>query len=167
MKLNDLKFSKSEKKLIGRKLFFYQSIFNTLFRPYNPFYLQYTSKIVNGPNIDIVGNSSENLKISLASSPGLYIQALSKIKLHSSVLIGPRVTIISKNHKKNDFSSFAETSEVSVSIGKNVWLGANAVILPNVTISENCVIGAGSIVTRSIESGTIVAGNPAKAIGTC
>ena len=164
MELNELKFSTQEKKLIGRKLFVYQSIFNKIFRPYNPFYLHYTSKIVNGLNIEIVGTTSKNLKISLASSPGLYIQALSKIKIHSSVLIGPKVTIISTNHKKNDILSFEKISELSVSIGKNVWIGANSVILPNVKIGDNCVIGAGSIVTKSIDDGTTVAGNPAKVI---
>ncbi len=46
-------------------------------------------------------------------------------------------------------------------IGKNVFVGANSVIMPGLTISDNVVIGAGSIVTKDIPSNVIVAGNPA------
>lgn len=47
---------------------------------------------------------------------------------------------------------------------KNAWIGAGATILPGVTIGENAVVGAGSIVTRDVEADTIVAGNPARFI---
>lgn len=53
----------------------------------------------------------------------------------------------------------------SVSIGDNVFIGARSVILPGVTIGANSIVGAGSIVTKSVEPGTIVAGNPARTIG--
>ena len=166
MKLNDFIFSNADKKLVGRKVFFYQSVFNKLFRSYTPSYLQYTSKIINPQNIEVLGSSSGNLKISLASSPSIYIQARSKILIHSSVLIGPRVSIISANHVKDNFLMFDETNDVSISIGKNVWIGANSVILPNVNIGDNCIIGAGSIVTKSIDNSTTVVGNPARVIGS-
>lgn len=51
-------------------------------------------------------------------------------------------------------------------IGDNVYLGNNALILPGVNISSNCIVGAGSVVTKSIPEGSIVAGNPARIIGT-
>ena len=47
-----------------------------------------------------------------------------------------------------------------VKIGNNVWIGANAVILPGVTIGDNAVIGTGSIVTKDIPVNVIAAGNP-------
>src|SRR5947208_16462998 len=48
-----------------------------------------------------------------------------------------------------------------VMIADNVWIGMNAVILKGVTIGENSVVAAGSVVTKSVESNTVVAGNPA------
>lgn len=48
-----------------------------------------------------------------------------------------------------------------VRIGSDVFIGANVVVLPGVTVGDHCVIGAGSVVTRSIPDGTVVAGNPA------
>lgn len=51
-------------------------------------------------------------------------------------------------------------------IGKNVFLGANAVVLPGVTIGDNAIIGAGSIVTKDVGSNMVVAGNPARPIST-
>lgn len=50
-------------------------------------------------------------------------------------------------------------------IGDNVYIGSCSLILPGVTIGNNCIIGAGSVVTKSVKEGTIVAGNPARIIG--
>lgn len=51
-----------------------------------------------------------------------------------------------------------------ISIGSDVWIGAGAMILPGVTIGDKCVIGAGSVVREDVAGGTVVAGNPARAI---
>lgn len=59
-----------------------------------------------------------------------------------------------------DFDSFGK-----VKIGNNVYIGNNALIMPGVIIEDNVLIGAGSVVTKSIPSGYIVAGNPAKIVG--
>ena len=53
-----------------------------------------------------------------------------------------------------------------VSIGRDCWLGANVVVCPGVTIGDNCVIGAGSVVTRSIPANSFAAGVPCKVIRT-
>jgi len=53
-----------------------------------------------------------------------------------------------------------------ITVGTNVFIGANAMILKGVSIGDNCVIGAGSVVTRSIPAGSVVAGCPARHIKT-
>ena len=51
-----------------------------------------------------------------------------------------------------------------MTIGDNVWIGGNAVILPGVTLGDNVVVGAGAVVTKSFPSNVAIAGNPAKVI---
>ena len=51
-----------------------------------------------------------------------------------------------------------------ITIGDNVWIGANSVVLPGVTIGSNCVIGPGSVVNRSIPEWSVAAGNPCRVI---
>lgn len=51
-----------------------------------------------------------------------------------------------------------------ITIGNNVWIGAHVCVLPGVTIGDNCVIGAGSVVNRNIPAGTLAAGNPCRVI---
>ena len=60
-----------------------------------------------------------------------------------------------------DFDTFGK-----IKIGNNVYIGNNAMIMPGVSIADNCIIGAGSIVTKSfLDSGIIIAGVPAKNVG--
>lgn len=51
-----------------------------------------------------------------------------------------------------------------IKVGNNVWIGAQVCVLPGVTIGDNCVIGAGSVVTKDIPSGTLAVGNPCRVI---
>lgn len=53
-----------------------------------------------------------------------------------------------------------------ISVGDNVWIGANVCVLPGVTIGDNCVIGAGSVVVNDIPSHSVAVGNPCKVIKT-
>ena len=120
------------------------------------------SKVVDLQKIEINGNlCGSNLIRSLISSK-LYLQAINGIKIHSSVLIGPDVKIISANHDLQNYSRWIQDDPII--INKNVWIGANVVILPGVNIGSNCVIGAGSIVTKSFEDNSIICGNPAQLI---
>ncbi len=51
-----------------------------------------------------------------------------------------------------------------ISVGNNVWIGGNVVVLPGVTIGDNCVIGAGSVVAKDIPANSLAVGNPCKVI---
>lgn len=53
-----------------------------------------------------------------------------------------------------------------IKVGNDVWIGGNVVVLPGVTIGDNCVIGAGSVVTRDVPSGSVAVGNPCRVIKT-
>ena len=50
----------------------------------------------------------------------------------------------------------------AITIGSDVFIGARAILMPGVTVGDRCVIGAGSVVTKSVPSGSVVAGNPAR-----
>ncbi len=79
--------------------------------------------------------------------------------------IGPGVQIYAADHPRDPAirRSGLELGR-KVRIGRNVWIGGGAIILPGVTIGDDAVIGAGSIVTRDVAAGATVAGNPARAI---
>ncbi|MNN96997.1 Maltose O-acetyltransferase [compost metagenome] len=51
-----------------------------------------------------------------------------------------------------------------IRIGRNVWIGGGAIVLPGVTIGDDAVVGAGSVVTRDVPAGATVVGNPARAV---
>jgi len=94
---------------------------------------------------------------------GCFFQDLGGIYIEDDVQIGPGVTIVTINHNL-DPDKREERIPEPVIIRKNVWIGANATILPGVTVGENAVVGAGSVVTHDVPPNTVVAGNPAKVI---
>lgn len=98
-----------------------------------------------------------------------HINAAGGVAIGNNVLIGPDVKIWSVNHeyviKEGHLTWYShEYKKVAVEIQDNVWIGANAFIAPGVKIGEHVIIGAGSVVTRSVPPNCIVAGNPAKII---
>ena len=80
--------------------------------------------------------------------------------------IGPGVQILTADHPR-DPATRAGGLEFGrpVRIGRNVWIGAGAIILPSVSIGDDAVIGAGSVVTRDVPAGATAFGNPARVQG--
>ena len=84
------------------------------------------------------------------------------ITIGHHVLLGPNVQLVTSSHPLDpEIRSTGEQCCRQITIGDNVWVGANAVILPGVNIGEDAVIAAGAVVNRDVEAGTMVAGVPA------
>lgn len=80
-------------------------------------------------------------------------------------MFGPNVTVATAGHPvEPNLRSRGLQFNIPVRIGKNVWVGAGAMILPGVTIGDNSVIGAGSVVTKDIPANCVAVGNPCRVL---
>lgn len=89
------------------------------------------------------------------------------VKIGDDVMIGPNVSIPGANHNYDMQGVAYRKQGLSVTntyIGNNVWIGANCVVLDGVSIGDNSIIAAGSVVTKSVPPNVIFAGIPAKKI---
>ena len=116
---------------------------------FTPFYTNFGKFISLGKNVFI------NHACSFLDMGGIVIE--------DDVLIGPKVNIITENHPSNPRDRKALITK-SVTIKRNVWIGAGAIILPGVTIGENSIVAAGAVVSKDVPANTIVGGIPAKFI---
>lgn len=116
-----------------------------------PFYCDYGYNIEAGDGFFMNGNCT--------------ILDCAKVIFGKNVLVGPNCGFYAVGHpivadERNNYLEFA----LPITIGNDVWIGGSTVILPGVTIGDNTVIGAGSVVTKDIPSGVVAAGNPCKVI---
>lgn len=86
------------------------------------------------------------------------------IEIGDNVTLATGVYILAHDASMKSKLDYAKIGKVI--IGNNVFVGANSIILPNVTIGDNVIIGCGSVITKSIPNNSIVAGNPGKIIST-
>jgi acetyltransferase-like isoleucine patch superfamily enzyme len=96
---------------------------------------------------------------------GCHFQDQGGITIGDDVLIGHNVVLATLNHDLAQ-AKRQDLHPAPIIIGKSVWVGANATILPGVKIGDNAVIAAGAVVNRDVAPNTIVGGVPAKLIKT-
>lgn len=90
------------------------------------------------------------------------------LHIGDDVMIGPDVLILTENHETASMDKpmrlQGQATPKPVYIGHDVWIGARAIILPGVRVDDHAIIGAGSVVTKSVPAYAVVAGNPARVV---
>lgn len=99
------------------------------------------------------------------SNHNLVILDCAKVIFGNNVFIGPNCGFYTANHPI-DVKQRNEGLETAhpITVGDNVWFGGNVVVLPGVSIGNNAVIGAGSVVTKDIPENVVAVGNPCKVV---
>jgi len=116
-----------------------------------PFYCDY------GSHIEVGKNFFANYNCTMLD--------VGMIRIGDNVQLAPNVAIYTAGHPVHPATRNTQYEYgIDVAIGNNVWIGGNTVICPGVSIGDNTVVGAGSVVTRDIPSWVVAAGNPCRVI---
>ena len=108
-----------------------------------------------GKRVHLGNNVYANFNLTLVDDVDIYIG--------NDCLFGPNTVIATAGHPIDpELRARVTQYNAEVHIGNNVWLGAGVIVMPGVTIGDNSVIGAGSIVTKDIPSNVVAFGNPCK-----
>ena len=129
-----------------RQYFFWQKIMRI--NGQVPWPVDFRSKIVDWPNVE------KGICCDPGDNPGIYINASGGLKLGNNVNIGQNTILTTTNHYKYDHRKKSHTQ--GVSIGDNVWIGANVSIVAGTQIGSNVTIGAGCFIKGKIPSNTTV-----------
>ena len=110
-----------------------------------------------GRHVHFSKNVYANFNLTLVDDTHIYVG--------DYTMIGPNVTLATAGHPilpalREEVYQF----NLPVRIGRNCWLGAGVIVLPGITIGDNTVVGAGSVVTRDLPSGVVAAGNPCRVL---
>ena len=108
-----------------------------------------------GYNIEIGENFYANHNLTILDA--------GKVQFGDNVFIAPNCGVYTAGHPL-DYETRNKGLEYAkpIKVGNNVWIGGNVVVLPGVTIGDNCVIGAGSVVTKDIPENSVAVGNPCR-----
>jgi len=132
--------------------------------PYRRFWLGKHSVI---ESFCCINNAVGDVTIGDYTRIGIHNTIIGPVCIGNHVNLAQGITITALNHNFEDTSKRIDEQGIStkpVVIGDDVWIGANAVVLPGVTIGSHCVVAAGAVVTKDVPDHTLVGGVPAKII---
>jgi acetyltransferase-like isoleucine patch superfamily enzyme len=132
--------------------------------PYRRFWLGRRSVV---ESYCCINNAVGDVTIGDYTRIGIHCTVIGPVCIGSHVNLAQGITVTALNHNFGDAARQIDEQGVStkpVVIGDDVWIGANAVILPGVTIGSHCVIAAGAVVTKDVPDYTLAGGVPAKTI---
>jgi maltose O-acetyltransferase len=114
----------------------------------------------------VIINGADQLRVGdkVSINAFVHIWAQGGVSIGDSTMIASHVAITSLTHGKDASARSESLVSKPVAIGRNVWIGSHAVILPGVSIGDGAIVGAGAVVTRDVPAGDIVAGVPAVSI---
>lgn len=108
-----------------------------------------------GHHVHFGKNVYANFNLTLVDDTHIYVD--------DYTMLGPNVTLATAGHPiAPELREKGYQFNMPIHIGKNCWLGAGVIVLPGVTIGDNVVIGAGSVVTKDIPSNVVAVGNPCR-----
>lgn len=128
----------------------------------------YFRKLLKAPTLEVYFpfyvSAPHRLKIGRNVAIGAYSHLLANesITIGDNTIIASNVQITTSTHSPDIRPYRDYRSDAQVVIGSNVWIGTGVIILPGVHIGDNCIVGAGSLVNRSIPADTLVVGVPAR-----
>jgi len=114
-----------------------------------PFYVDYGRNVFFRPGVFL--------------NYGCVILDVCPVHIGESSQIGPYVQILTADHPRDpEARANRLESGAPIAIGRNVWIGGGAILLPGITVGDDAIIGAGAVVTRGVAPGVTVGGNPAR-----
>ena len=126
----------------------------------------------HGKNINVEKNADfgkgDGISIGDNSGLGVNCEVRGPLEIGANVMMGPDVRIMTAKHNttRTDIPMCQQGHfpKQKVTIGDDVWIGANVIVMPGITIGSGSIIGAGAVVTKDVPEYAVVAGVPAKVI---
>ncbi|MEL7141987.1 MAG: acyltransferase [Cyanobacteria bacterium J06573_11] len=120
-------------------------------------------------HIEAVFKFPEKIEIGRYCRIGKYcnIDGEGGVTIGDGTLLAPHVTLLSSSHQYDQQEMLPYSSAdkaLGIVIGRGCWIGWGAMVAPGVVIGDGAVVGMGAVVTKNVEAGSVVVGNPAKAV---